>query len=142
MASMNVFDELTVVDAINTALRRIPGLKTYRLPSASMETPCAIPMLAPKANQSFGHKVGSPMPCSILVLCNVGDLTSGPELLFEYTSFLGARSIKLALEADTTLGGVVSDLRYIGPDTRSYERFDGDGNLTYVGRFVMVEVFP
>jgi hypothetical protein len=142
MTSMTVFDELTVVDAINARLATIPGLKTYRLPAANMETPCAIPMLAPMANQSFGHKVGSPMECNILVLCNVGDLTSGPELLFEFTSFLGARSIKLALEADDTLGGVVSDVHYIGPDSRSYERFDGDGNLTYVGRFIRVKILP
>lgn len=143
MANLDPFDELTVVDAINTAMRtRIAGLKTYRLPEASMETPCAIPMLAPRANQSFGGKVGTPLECSILVLVSVGDLTSGPSLLFEFTSFLGPRSIKLAVEADPTLGGVVSDVRYLGPDTRSYERFDGDGNLTMYGRFIMVELFP
>ena len=141
MASMNVYDELTLIDAINVAVART-GLHPYRLPSPSMETPCAVPLLAPLYNQSFGGKVGTPVVCSLLVLCAVGDGVSGPELLFEYTSAIGARSVKLALETDPTLGGVVSDVRFLGPDTRSYERFDASQNLTHVGRFLQVEIYP
>jgi hypothetical protein len=140
MSSMNVYDELTVIDALNVRLATT-GLHTYRLPGPSMETPCSVPMLAPLFNQSYGGKVGTPIQCSILVLCAVGDGVSGPELLFDYTSALGARSVKLALEADPTLGGLINDIRFLGPDTRSYERFDGAGNLTYVGRFLMCELY-
>ena len=140
MASMNVYDELTLIDAINVAVART-GLHPYRLPSPSMETPCAVPMIAPLFNQSFGGKAGTPIVCSLLVLCAVGDGTSGPELLFDYTSALGARSIKLAIDTDPTLGGVVTDVRYLGPDTRSYERFDGAGNLTLIGRFLQMEIY-
>lgn len=142
MADMQPFDELTVVTAICSALHSITGLKTFKLPSGSLVTPCAIPMMEPEWNAGFGGTVKSPIQCDILVMCGAGDLKTGPLLLFEYTSAIGDRSIKLALEADRTLGGVVNDLRVIGPVGRTYTRFDGDGNVAYVGRYIRLQVFP
>lgn len=142
MANMAVFDELTVVTAICNALNSITGLKTFKIPSPSLVTPCAIPMMEPEWNAGFGGKVKSPVQCDVLVMCGAGDMKAGPLLLFQYTSALGARSIKLALEADRTLGGVITDLRVVGPVGRTYTRFDGDGNVAYVGRYVRVMIFP
>jgi hypothetical protein len=142
MANLQPFDELTVVTALCQALGNVPGLKTYKLPSPSLEMPAAIPMLEPQWNAGFSGTVSSPIECNILILCGAGDLKSGPMLLFQYTSALGARSVKLALEADPTLGGVINGLRVVGVVGRTYQRFDGDGNLAYVGRYIQVMVYP
>lgn len=142
MANMAVFDEETLITAIGTAIQSATGLKAYKIPDPAMETPAAIPMLAPEWNAGFGGTVKSPVECSILVLCAPGDYVSGALLLFEYTSALGARSVKLALEADRTLGGTINDIRVVGPEAKLYERYNSDGDLILLGRTIRAFIFP
>lgn len=142
MAGMLAYDELTVIEALGVALGGATGLKAYRMFDSSLETPAAIPTMAPEWNAGFGGRVKSPIDCDILILCGIGDLVSGPLTLFEYTSATGSRSVKLALESDPTLGGAITDLRVVGPLTKTYERYDADGNLALVGRYIRVQIYP
>lgn len=142
MASREPFDERTVALAlIDTVRETIPGVKGYPYPEASMQMPCIVVTMGYDMNTGMGGKVSN-IDCELLVLVQPGDGASGGRLLSELCSGTGARSIKLALEADETLGGVVSSLRYIGPRTKTYERYDGDGNLTYLGRYLRVTIYP
>lgn len=141
MANMQAFDEETLIAAIGTVLETATGLKAYKLPDPAMETPAAIPMMAPEWNAGFGGTVKSPVECSILILTAPGDYVSGALTLFEYTSATADRSVKLALEADPTLGGEINGLRVVGPEAKLYERYNTEGELVLLGRTIRVNLF-
>lgn len=141
MADMQVFSEEALVKAIATQLEDATGLKGYAIFESDMQTPCAVPTLAPEWNAGFGGTVRSPIDCDILVMTMPGDYTTGAMGLFDYTAATGARSVKVALEADRTIGGLINDLRVIGPQSKHYERYDADGNIVLYGRYIRVQLF-
>lgn len=142
MAGSPAFDEREIATAIIDQVRLIlPGVKGYPGPASRMLTPCIVPTFEYEFNMGFGGK-GGKITCDILVLVQGGDGDSGQRTLHRLLSGTDTEGLKYALENDETLGGVVQGLRVVGPQSKLYERYDGDGNITYYGRYLRTTIYP
>lgn len=138
----SAFDERAVASALINHIRAIlPGVKGYPAPAASMATPCVIPTMEYELNAGFGATAGK-ITCDLLILVSPGAGDTGQKTLYQLISGTDAAGIPAAIAADETLGGAVQGVRVVGPLSRTYERFDGDGNLTYLGRFLRLTIYP
>jgi hypothetical protein len=87
-------------------LATIAGLRTYAYQPDTIATPCAI-VLAPVSavyTTDFDGDVELTIPILVLVQ-RVNERTADAEIS-RYLSSTGSDSIKVAIDADTTLGGV------------------------------------
>lgn len=103
-----------VVEAIESALETISGLRTAEYvpdqvnpPMAIVDFPGDIDYHAAFANGLFTFE-----PTVIILVSKVVDRV-GTAALAAYASPTGTNSIKVALEADKTLGGVVDDCHVV-----------------------------
>lgn len=101
---------LEVRTAIATALRVIPGLQASPYMLANPTPPAAHVLrgdiLYDQAMQGGTHIWTMRVQVFVSLVSDIG----GQMLLDEYLSPDGARSVKAAVEADRTLGGIVDDL--------------------------------
>lgn len=142
MAGSPAFDEREIATAIIDQVRLVlPGVKGYPGPASRMLTPCIVPTFEYEFNMGFGGK-GGKITCDILVLVQGGDGDSGQRTLHRLLSGTDTEGLKYALENDETLGGAVQGLRVVGPQSKLYERYDGDGNITYYGRYLRTTIYP
>jgi hypothetical protein len=99
-----------VATAIQTKLATISGLRTYSYqPEAINPPPVAYPELTQVVyHRSMGNGTALTQ-MEWLIHCIVGRYTdrTAHDLLDQYLSATGAKSVRAAIEADTTLGGVV-----------------------------------
>lgn len=136
------FDERTIAAALIAQIRAVlPGVKGYPAPASAMATPCVIPTMEYEFNAGFGGVAGK-ITCDLLVLVSPGGGDSGQRTLYQLLSGSDTSGIPYAITNDETLGGAVQGVRVVGPLSRTYERFDGDGNLTYIGRFLRLTIYP
>lgn len=99
-----------VAEGIKTRLSTINGLRTFSFQPEQLNPPIAFPSLSSIIyHKAFG---GGNVQMVFIIRVVVGrylDRTAHA-LLDDFLSFSGAKSIRAALEGDTTLGGVASTL--------------------------------
>lgn len=124
-------DVTEVCDAIGEALKVIPGLKVYRRGyRGSLVTPFVqiFPPEEVNYDLAFGQQRASFTEATFLLLFGVHlAKVDGQDLMEQFLSSEGERSIYLALTADRTLGGAVSAIHSLGGVTRSYPSPDSPG---------------
>ncbi len=98
-----------VATAIQTKLATISGLRTYNYQPEQITPPVAYPELTQVVyHRTMGNGTALTQ-MEWLVHCIVGRYTdrTAHDLLDQYLSATGAKSVRAAIEADSTLGGVV-----------------------------------
>lgn len=127
-----------VRNAIKTRLATISGLRANATEPASPNPPAAWPI--PRAGTYHADQGDNvTFPWVVRVVVNPSDLNRGQTALDAYLSPTGTNSIKAALEADPSLGGVVDSLSVTG--WTFYGRVEFEGGLVLLGGDVAVEIF-
>lgn len=134
---------LTVIrKALAEALRTVGDLDVYHYSPNSVSVPCAyIAELEIDPHASFGQD--DDLTFTIRVLTSTADDEGGQDLLDEYLSREGPRSVRAALEAargaagECALGGVVDDVTV---QRVSAYRHYSEGAGTYFGAEITVRV--
>jgi len=99
-----------VSDGIKTALATVSGLRTYSFQPEQLNPPFAYPELTQVTyHRSMGLGDVELQWTINVVVGRYTDRTAN-DLLDQYISPTGAKSIRAALESDKTLGGVVQTL--------------------------------
>jgi hypothetical protein len=89
---------------------QIPGLRVSASRSAQVNVPAAVVLPAPGTVVSYKETMdgSADLYLRVVVLVGEGDSSSGQDLMDPYLSTTGGQSIYAAVQADPTLGGVVS----------------------------------
>lgn len=105
--SASIYD---IATGLKTALSSISGLRTYNYQPEQENPPFGFPIL----NRINYHRAfnGGDVVSEWTIIVVVGRYTDRTAFssLDEYLSFSGAKSVRAAIEADKTLGGVCSTL--------------------------------
>ena len=126
-----------VRNGIKARLATIDGLRANATEPASPSPPAAWPIPRTGAyNADFEGDTTLQMVVRVVV--NPADLNRGQTALDAYLSPTGANSIKAAIEADPSLGGVVDSTRVIGWSAYGQYVF---GDVTLLGVEITCEVF-
>lgn len=98
-----------IADGIATALNTITTLRATADVPAVINPPTAFPSLA---QQEFDQDFEGSRKAvwSVVILVSASDTRTAQSGLWAYLDKSGTSSVKLALEADSTLSGTVSDL--------------------------------
>jgi hypothetical protein len=128
----------TILEALAAALETIAGLRVFSYMPDSLAPPAAIVQLPESIDYdlTFGRGADTYNLRVLLLVGKVSDRASTANLA-QYLNAAGATSIKAAVEADPTLGGLVDDA--------NLKRASGIGTYTvagteYVGALLDVEV--
>lgn len=114
---MSTYTATTAVEvrqALASALSSISGLNAQAYPLSIRTPPCAEVVRGPiQYDQAMGGGVHT---WTFLIRCFVASVTDigAQQQLDAYLSAEGSKSIKAAVETDTSLGGIVSDLHVTG----------------------------
>lgn len=129
--------EAELLAGLVSTLQGITGLKALRYPTPKMQTPVAIPLCSWGVKRGYGA-VHGPVEIELLVLTKWGD--GGPQVLAEYCSPTGAKSIAAAVEAAPTLGvtGVGNVHVYDVSQPRLYQYPD---NSPFWGRSIKMRAY-
>ena len=126
-----------LADGIETRLATIPGLHAASEWKDNVETPGAIVQLRRWVRDSFDNSYT--FTFRILVIVQISDrLSQSIRAFHDYTNTSGSTSITAAIEADTTLGGVASDIEtgameWLGDRPAGFVVWDG---VTYWGGYL------
>lgn len=98
-----------VATAIQTRLATISGLRTYNYQPEQLTPPVAYPELSSVTyHRTMGNGSAlTQMDWTIRVIVGRYTDRTAHDLLDQYLSATGSNSVRAAIEADTTLGGVV-----------------------------------
>lgn len=132
---------LQVMDGLVTRLRTIEGLTVTRHMPGSVTPDHAVVGVPPitEYHSTMGRGLMTLAP-TVTVFTGDGDAENGQLALALYADTTGAKSIRAAIEADRTLGGVVSDCVVQSFDPQG---LDDEGGLNlYVGVFSLLCVAP
>ncbi len=122
---------LQVLEAIETALETIPGLRTSEFVPDSGNPPQAVVDWEGEIDYHGTAKHGMQIiNCSVIIIVSRASDRAGNQALAGYASATGTNSIHAAIEADATLGGVVDDCNVVGFRRLSSEEVAG---LNYYG---------
>jgi hypothetical protein len=99
-----------VSDGIKTALATVSGLRTYSFQPEQLNPPFAYPELTQVTYHRSMGLGDVEMQWTINVVVGRYTDRTANDLLDQYLSPTGAKSIRAALESDKTLGGVVQTL--------------------------------
>lgn len=117
-------DAYAIQAGMATAAKTVSGLRAFATLPDAIEPPVFAPLeLELSYDQAFGGLTETVFTCQVFT--SRGDTDTGRKLLIGYVAESGATSIKAALEADRTLGGVAKTL--------IVERVRGAGRLYEVG---------
>jgi hypothetical protein len=125
-------------EAIATAMATIDGLSTRSTIKDIADIPIAmVGNPAIEYDKAFGRGHDDyDIPVMVLVSRTVDD--ESQEKLNAYLDPFGTSSIKAAIESDSTLGGVVEDLRVVGTEGRP--DMYAVGSVEYLGAVLTVHV--
>lgn len=96
-------------DAIAAVADTIPGLQGIPTVPGQITPPAAVPLLESVDFDSTLSRGSDDYTWVLMVFASKGDLVGGQNLLMQYASGSGGKSVKAAFEADHTLGGLVFD---------------------------------
>lgn len=92
-----------IIDAIKTQLDTIDGLKVYKRVPDTVDSPAAVIRYA-GTNYDSTMARGSDDQTYVVQILTSKASDRGQDLLYDYCEGSGSRSIKVAIEADSTLG--------------------------------------
>lgn len=98
-----------VRDAIAAVADTIPGLQGIAHVPGQITPPAAVPLLEEVDFDTTMSRGSDDYTWVLMVFASKGDLIAGQNLLMQYASGSGTKSVKAAFEADPTLGGLVFD---------------------------------
>jgi hypothetical protein len=109
-------DPAAIRTALQTALANVSGLTAYTYwPDACQTLPAAMPVPGPGVyGETFDDQGSIVFEIHLLAAWAEGGFETGQQLLDAFLVDTGSTSVRAALEADCTLGGVVQDLRVRG----------------------------
>lgn len=133
-------DLLTITTGMKTALATISGLHAFATEPSNPPLPAAWPALeGVDYDATFGG--GDTFRFRVWVVVPLGtDINRAQTFLLPFLQSSGSKSIKAALEADPTLGGVVDDLRVVSAGPIGPTVPDESGNRQLAAPLT-VEVF-
>jgi hypothetical protein len=103
-------------EGIETRLATISGLRTFTLAPAKVPGPAAWVQPVGFSDETFEPSVDRTM--AVVVAVPTKDLRTAQDRLDELLDVTGPKSVKMALEGDPTLGGIVADIRVTADDYR------------------------
>lgn len=123
--------------ALQTAIATIPGLQAEKY-VRDVATPPVAMVGGPETeyDKTFGRGHDD-HTIPVMIFASRASDVDGQAQLDSYLDPYGTSSLKAAIEADSTLGGVVDDLRVT--ETRDYGAHEING-VTYLGAVLMVHV--
>lgn len=127
-----------VKTALGTTLNTIPGLTVYKFIPGQIMVPAAV--IAPGTGSFLTYRtsnVSHDLDLTVTVFVQRGQDRSADELLSEFISDSGDMSVYAAVDADSTLGGVVDDARVVQAQDWGVFTY---GELSYLGVVFLVEV--
>lgn len=100
-----------IMDGLETRLATISGLRVSDISPGQISPPCAIVGVPPVTNYhaTFGSGRMTLDDITVTVLVSAAVDRVGQKRLAGYANPTGSTSVKAAVEADKTLGGVVDD---------------------------------
>jgi hypothetical protein len=100
-----------IIQAIETRLQTISGLRTNDISPGQITPPCAIVGIPPIPSYHATFGVGGRwrIEPTVTVLTSMAMDRAGQQKLLAYADRSGSNSIFAAIEADRTLGGTVED---------------------------------
>lgn len=105
-----------ICTALATKLATISGLKTFSYEPEQLNPPVAYPWLASmKYHTAMGVGLVE-YDFTVAVVVARLDVRTGQASIDSYASPTGASSVRVALETDSTLGGVVDDCQVVSCD--------------------------
>ncbi len=100
-----------VKDGLKVQIETIPGLRAFDYQPDQVNPPFALPTLNEiRYHQTGMGSGGVVMDFTITIVVGRASERTAQDELDQYTAFSGTKSIRAALEADRTLGGVADDL--------------------------------
>lgn len=97
---------LPVFGGLKTRLETIPGLRVHQTVPGAIDPPAAVLSLESVIYDSSMSRGSDDLVFSADVFTSMASDRAGQELLFAFLDGSGAKSVKTAVEADPTLGGV------------------------------------
>ena len=98
-------------DGLKTAIQTVPGLRAFDYQPDQVNPPFAFPTLDEiRYHQTGMASGGVVMDFTVTVIVTRASERTAQDALDNYTAFSGAQSVRAAIEADRTLGGVCDDL--------------------------------
>jgi len=100
-----------VKDGLKVRIETIPGLRAFDYQPEQVNPPFAWPTLDEiRYHQTGMGSGGVVMDFTVTIVVFRQSERTAQEALDQYTAFSGAQSVRAAIEADRTLGGVCDDL--------------------------------
>ena len=127
-----------IKDGLKTALATIPNLRVYDYQPDQVNPPFAFPTLE---EVQYHGAMGAGLVThqfTVQVVMSRASERSAQDSLDQYTSYSGTKSVRAALEADRTLGGIVQDL--IVTSARNILGFDAN-DTSYLSVDFQVTVY-
>lgn len=112
-----------VADGLAEALRRVEGLNVYDYDVPSPALPAGLvglPDSGGPRSDTFADDPTETQDFPLIILVPSVDVRSARHELNLLLSTTGPRSIQAALEEDSTLGGRVDDIRWLGWDAETF----------------------
>jgi hypothetical protein len=125
-----------IMEGLSTALGSIDGLRSFAYPPDSVSPPAAVVTLPEVDFDSTMARGSDRLEIVVAVLAGRVSERSAVPLLAGYMSGSGSSSVKAAIEADVTLGGVAHSTRVLTADPRPMTV----GSVEYFGAEFNVEV--
>ena len=100
-----------VKDGLKACLQTVPGLRAYDYQPDQVNPPFAWPTLDEIRYHQTGFQSGGVvMDFTITIVLQRASERTAQDKLDQYVAWDGAQSVRAAIEADKTLGGVCDDL--------------------------------
>jgi hypothetical protein len=117
-----------------------PLATTYKHPLSNPAAPCFIVMPQPTDYDLTSRSGAHRQAWTVRYLCGAADVRTGFETkLYTVMAHTGTGSVKAALEADKTLGGVVDTLRVVRHEEPGIYEY---GGVELLGVDFVVDVIP
>ena len=98
-------------DGLKAAIQTVPGLRAFDYQPDQVNPPFAFPTLDEiRYHQTGMGSGGVVMDFTVTLIVSRASERTAQDALDNYTAFSGAQSVRAAIEADRTLGGVCDDL--------------------------------
>ena len=127
-----------IKDALKVALETIPGLRAYDYQPDQVNPPFAFATLEEITYHGAMGSGNVVNQFTVTVVVQRSSERAAQDKLDGFVAYDGAQSVRLAIEADRTLGGVVQDL--ICTSARNIQNFDAN-ETTYLSVDFQVTVY-
>lgn len=129
-------DVRAVREALKTTIDAIPGLNAYSRFPGPMKVPAAVVMRR-ETRYDPATDIGADISLGVRLYMSIGNPTGAQDGLDEYLAPSGAKSLKVAIEANPTLNGTVDFLKIATAEAEGVVEYNG---VNYISADLIVEV--